>query len=551
VAAHVYENPGTYTIQLTVHDRLGYPAISTTQVEVTPFSGTTYYVATDGSNTAAGTSTTSPLATPDYAISNKGGPNTRILLRNGDRFTVPPITVSNTGPMIVGSYSDPNRPSSVLPMLYCTTDGWGIVNVSGASDCRFMDIHIRSSFDSIGNGNASPNQRAAVVNANAMNTLFLRVEIDSVGRDAIDGGGLYTFLFDCLYHDYGWYGCFVDSLNHLAMVGIVSRRLKGNQHFFRSQGGSKAFIAYNDIDESNANYDNITCRGSTSQAYVLGNQFDLNMGFHPQYSGAIEYQSYCVADGNLFRSGGIGVAAKHVSVRNNLFHNGSISLLTYPTVGMSEDVTIFDNSCYSESDADLVSGGATNTVVKNNLFYTDTTINYASGISLSGALTNYQVDNNIYWGPRLTRPFSFGTGGFSGWQGQGFDVHGKVADPQFVSTDASTPDFLKLRATSPARGAGAIVPVFDDIAGVARPLDQPADAGAWLYGSSSVRPSLSCAKQHAGLGMSGSCAFDLRGRLISTQKLRLTHGTFGLIVLRPATSSSRMGGLSEVVVPGR
>ena len=110
VAAHVYENPGTYTIQLTVHDRLGATATATTQVVVTAFGGTTYYVATGGSNAVAGTSMTAPLATADYAILQKGGPNTRILLRKGDRFTIPPITVSKTGPMIVGSYSDPNNP---------------------------------------------------------------------------------------------------------------------------------------------------------------------------------------------------------------------------------------------------------------------------------------------------------------------------------------------------------------------------------------------------------------------------------------------------------
>ncbi len=157
VAAHVYENPGTYTIELIVHDRLGATATTTAQVVVTPFSGTTYYVATGGSNTATGTSMDTPLATPDYAFAQKGGPNTRILIRRGDRFTVPAISINNkAGPAMVGSYSDPDRPSTELPILFCETDGWGMFSVGGTTnDWRFMDIHLRATTD---NRDAVPSQ---------------------------------------------------------------------------------------------------------------------------------------------------------------------------------------------------------------------------------------------------------------------------------------------------------------------------------------------------------------------------------------------------------
>jgi hypothetical protein len=531
VAAHVYETPETYTIQLIVHDRLGATATSTTQIVVSPFAGTTYYVAICGSNSAAGTAMTAPLATPDYAISNKGGPNTRILLRCGDRFPFPPTNVSATGPMIVGSYSHPNNPSSVPPMLYCSTDGWGILNVSGA-DCRIMDIHIRSAFTSIDNGNVSPNQRAGSVGMTASNTLFLRVEVDSVGRDAIEGNGRNTFFFDCYYHDYGGYGCYVDSLNHFALVGVVSRRLKGGQHFVRSQGGSKAFIAYNDLDQSNANDENITCRGSTTQAYVLGNRLDQNMSFHPQYDGAVEYQSYCVADGNLFRGGSIGVAAKHVSIRNNLFNNGSVGLSTFQVVGISDDVTICNNSFYGYVN-EMVNGSATNVVIKNNILYASQADEWAKGLAFGNSLANYRIDNNIYYAPNKNGYLWFSNGGvdygrtagFIGWQATGNDTHGMYANPLFVSTDSSSPDFLKLSASSPARGAGAVVPVFDDVAGTPRPAGQPTDAGAWLYGSNAgVRPFAKAVDRSQTRVSSGDAMrFDLLGRLV------LQSGASGLM----------------------
>jgi hypothetical protein len=522
VAAHVYENPGTYTIELTVHDRLGAVATATSQVVVTPFTGTTYYVATGGSNSAAGTSMTAPLATADYAILQKGGPNTRILLRNGDRFPIPPITVSKTGPMIVGSYSDPSSPSSVLPILYCSTDGWGILSVSGASDCRFMDIHLRSSFTAIDDANASPNQGAGGANSSCSNTLFLRMEVDSVGRYGFGGDGRNTCIFDCYYHDYGTYGCYVDSLDHFAMVGVVSRRLTGGQHFIRYQtNGSKAFFAYNDIDQSGVNYDCVTVRGNTSQVYLLQNRLDLNLSMHPQYQGAVEHESYCVADGNLLVNGGIQVAAKHVAIRNNLLHDGGIGLSTYTNVGMSDDVTILNNSLYGYVN-EMASGSATNVVIKNNILYASQADQWASGLSFSNALSNYQIDNNIYYAPNKNGYLWFSNGGtdwgrtagFSGWQATGNDVHGRYADPLFLSVDSASPDFLKLKPNSPAIGAGAVAAVFCDIAGTSRPAGQATDAGAWLYGSSAgVREAgrVSAGSSPALIGIS---VYNLLGRRV-------------------------------------
>jgi hypothetical protein len=540
VAAHVYENPGTYTIQLTVHDRLGAVATATAQVVVSAFSGATYYVASGGSNSAPGTSMSAPLATPEYAIRQKGGPNVRILLRNGDRFTIAPLTISATGPLIVGAYSDPDHPSTISPMLYCSTDGWGMVGLSEASDCRLMDIHLRSSFTALDDANTSPNQGAGGASPNCSNTLFLRMEVDSVGRFGFGGDGHYTFIVDCSYHDYGTYGCYVDSLDHFAMVGVVSRRLKGGQHFIRFQtNGSKAFFAYNDIDQSDANYDCVTVRGNTSQAYLLQNRFDLNLGMHPQYQGAVEHESYCVADGNVLTNGGIQAAAKHVSIRNNLIHNGGISLASYTDVGMSDDVTILNNTLYGSVN-DMASGSATNVVLKNNIFYASHADQWASGLSFGNDLSNYLIDNNIYYAPTKDGFLWFSNGGtdwgrtkgFSGWQASGNDVHGAYADPLFVSVDSSSPDFLKLRAASPARGAGATVPVFDDIAGGARAPGLPTDAGAWLYGSSGIRFSAMVpAAAHERHAPAKARACDLLGRAISPADYRRVFAAAGVVVV--------------------
>jgi PKD repeat protein len=538
VAAHVYEAPGTYTIQLVVHDRLGAGAVSTTQVVVSPFTGTTYYVAAGGNNTAAGTSMTSPLATADYAILKKGGPNTRILLRSGDRFTIPALGISKTGPMIVGSYSDPNAPSAVLPILYCADDGWGILNINGGRDCRFVDLHLRSSPASI-HENIAPNERGVTIGDSTADILFLRMEIDSVGRDAIDGNGLNTFIFDCNYHDYGTYGFYSAGVNRFAMVGTLSRRLGDGQHFIRIQGGSKAFIAYNDDAESDVNYDEITFRGNTSQVYALGNRIDRMMSFHPQNQTAVERLSYCVADGNLLRNSGVLICAKHVAVRNNLLYNSSISLENSSQLGpdsISDDVAILNNSFYGNID-DMVSGGAMNVVIKNNIFHTTTIDGWASGLALSNPLSNYLIDNNIYFAPKKGGPLWFSAegvtingGAFGTWQAKGADVHSKMVDPIFVSVDSASPNFLKLGAGSPAVGAGAVVPVFEDFAGKARAPGQSTDAGAWLYTSANVHfftPFL--AKRQTEFSFQNYPVYDLLGRL---ERIRPGSGPTGLIIRR-------------------
>jgi hypothetical protein len=533
VAAHVYENPGTYTIQLAVHDRLGATATATQQIVVTPFTGTTYYVATGGSNSAAGTSMSAPLATPEYAISNKGGPNTRVLLRRGDRFTIAPMTVSKTGPMIVGAYTDPNSPSTALPMMYCTASGDGMVNVSNSSDLRFMDFHLRSLCPNPHDGTGT-GQRAGTIYSNTTDMLILRVEVDSVNHNGFLSDARNTFIFDCYYHDYGTYGFFSGDVSRLAIVGLVSRRLGSGQHFIRLQGGSKAFIAYNEDTESSVNYDGFTIREGTSQVCLVGNRFSNVLSVLADNREAGEHDGHFVLDGNTVSDGDIIMRANHISFRNNIIRNGGIGIGTSPIAGSDPmNVTICNNSFHG-TNYEMVFGSSTNVTIKNNVFHTTTAD--ATGMRLDNALSNYQIDNNIYY--KQSGSLSFGVGGFANWQVAGADAHGRIVNPQFASTDPSSPDFLKLSANSPARGNGAVVPVFCDVAGTPRPAGQATDAGAWLYGSSvGVRPAArASASQRTEFTTSGGQAYDLRGRFVRMPPDRSAHGAAGVVIVGSGTS---------------
>ena len=87
VAAHVYENPGTYTITLYVTDTAGQTHTYQQDVEVTAFSGTTYYVSSsEGNDANNGQSPSSPLRTLAAARTKLTSGNTRFLFKRGDSW---------------------------------------------------------------------------------------------------------------------------------------------------------------------------------------------------------------------------------------------------------------------------------------------------------------------------------------------------------------------------------------------------------------------------------------------------------------------------------
>ncbi|MBI5723413.1 MAG: fibronectin type III domain-containing protein, partial [Planctomycetes bacterium] len=107
VAAHVFENPGTYKVRCDVYDVQGRHDAKEVTIKVEAFSGRTYYVAANGADNNPGTME-KPVLTVAHALNNLAQPNTRILFRKGDTFEITRVDLSNKGgPVIIGSYSDP------------------------------------------------------------------------------------------------------------------------------------------------------------------------------------------------------------------------------------------------------------------------------------------------------------------------------------------------------------------------------------------------------------------------------------------------------------
>ena len=115
VVGHVFENPGTYNVVARVHDLAGNAGSTTTTITVTAMSGgTTYYVASSGSDSNSGTDMAHPLLTPLYALGHSYATNNSILFRRGDTFAADAIHAyqfNTAGPFLMGAYTDPASPS--------------------------------------------------------------------------------------------------------------------------------------------------------------------------------------------------------------------------------------------------------------------------------------------------------------------------------------------------------------------------------------------------------------------------------------------------------
>jgi PKD repeat protein len=285
VAAHVFEKPGSYTVRLNVTDADGDTATRDMSIEVLEFSGTTYYVAANGSDGNDGLSTGAPFLTPRHALSSSVlGPNVRVLFRNGDTFTISSMVgVSDvTGPIIIGAYSDPAHPSSINPIIYTTavnTD-WATIRFYDCTDVRIMDIAVRATAE----GSENPRYPFGISwNYGCSHMLKYRTEEYHNGGMAMSPAGRYSTVAECDFHNttqtgYTSSGEGVNDGNAIIGNRVYDKNVlttEDTEHIFRLQGGSRYFIAHNTFGPNNlVHYDALTIRGNSEKVVVYNNRME-------------------------------------------------------------------------------------------------------------------------------------------------------------------------------------------------------------------------------------------------------------------------------------
>jgi hypothetical protein len=469
VAGHVFEAPGTYTVSCTVTGADGTTDTDTVTITVSAFSGTTYYVAANGSNSNPGTQA-QPWLTSTHAFSQLSG-NEQILFRRGDTFPGSAGTLSNRsgGPMIIGAYGTGAAPvlnTRILPR--------------NSHDIRFMDLHL-----------VLPGQDTAVrPDDGSSHILALRLEVEGTEMVAFSGDESDTVgVFDCHLHDIFRLGAWESDCSRFSWVGNTMENLARNalgniEHGMRLQRGEKHFVAHNVFSKIIDADTGITIRGNHPYVVIYANVLDRIIAINPQQNAYIEFVSDVLVEGNYVGLDsdyaaptirGINLQAQRVVVRNNVIdgYQRAIELSRANATVPTEDIAVYHNTInWRPVSSGSGSGGtlirvrdSSNVTVRNNMISAPTLAQAI--ISDVGSSTNVTVSDNL----QTVTP-------------------GYVTNPLPDSgADINSPLNYALLSTSPARNAGAnAVPVFHDLEGFPRPSGSNKDVGAFEFDEGDSAP---------------------------------------------------------------
>jgi hypothetical protein len=517
VAAHVFEKPGTYRVTVDSYDKAGQHHSATVNVTVNAFNGTTYYVAASGADTNDG-SQGAPFLTVRHALSKvlpqPGNNNVRILLNRGDTFPTWSATantgwidMSNTnGPVILGSYGDPNL---AKPILYSSAQNGDYEILRMGSDWRVMDLAVQSG------GTTSVGTRyPGGVSFGGSNSLLYRVEESFLGNTLLNVQGKYNTQAECLVHDFSRGGYSSDgssvgtadgygSNDSNALIGNHEYNVSGDslQHAFRIQGGTRFYVAHNTFDNMNSNYDDVTVRGDSDRIVLYKNTIYGRLSIIPQNRAnpPIEHQNHVLVDSNLFlgrqetvdgHDTAIEIQAQDIVIRNNLFSNYATQIAVEPNSlsGDSARVRIYNNTAIGNAWTYMRFASVGSTIagvqIFNNLFWDDSS-NYGYErhfleiVGGSNLASGSSSDYNAFWGNAWpsSKPQVFAGGTLAAWkQTTGNDTHTVEISPIWLSatpTDSTGTDFGKLAVSSSLKGAGIPAGAYLDYWGTVRSLSHP------------------------------------------------------------------------------
>ncbi len=171
-AAHVYDQPGTYTITLRVTNSAGKIATTSTNVTIAESTRRVVYISNDGSDANGGTSRDKAVKSFDKALSLASS-DTEILFKRGDRFTTDTGARISGRNVVIGAYGAGSRPvlkytgPADFMTILAVADTSQDVSISGlAFDMHFSDLENKNRPNAIG---------AAGVNVTVRDNEFINI----------------------------------------------------------------------------------------------------------------------------------------------------------------------------------------------------------------------------------------------------------------------------------------------------------------------------------------------------------------------------------------
>jgi hypothetical protein len=464
VAGHVFERPGTYVTTLAIYDQNSELIDEREwQIVASEFEGREVYVAVNGDDGNSG-DIDAPIASLEHAFEEMASPNTRIYFRNGDTFEVPsgPL-IEKGGPVYVGTYSDPDSPSTERPTIYSPdVDSSQYVLRLATSDWRIQGLRFTANGHTT--GEAGPRHPGGVLFENtSRDNLLIDTEFYELGTIMVILAGERIGVFDSEFHRFGrlaFFGSNSPNRQH-SVVGNVVHDIISDQreHVMRIQEGDHIFVGMNHFQGTETK-SSIQVRGQSHDVVVYGNFLDRESSFNPQNDREDERVHHCVFDSNVcygrtdpawttdfpVRGEAVGIAATHITVRNNVFYNYGAPVVAgdHPIVGGSRDIWVYNNTMFCiEEPCRFVSvqPQSSNIEVWDNAFINPGTQSPGTEYLLSVQQDTFPgvSNNNLTYGagwPSDHEQFYLESGRYTleAWQGETNNDSASVnMDPQLTS----------------------------------------------------------------------------------------------------------------------
>lgn len=479
-AAHIYRNPGTYTIRLKVTDSSGKSSVASKQVQVAPDTRRTVYVSTSGNDSSDGSSMGSPVRSPTRAKQLMGD-DCRVLFQRGGQFDLSAPFHIEASNVVVGAYGTGADPKFMwvgnIPFAGMITMWWW------ARDIVIENLQ----FDSYNNNPDNTIVRGVQPHGN--NVTVTRCNFARVSYAMNTEFGVWRFLAQQnTAGNIGAYFIWAIGTDHVYLGNTVQD--DADEHTIRLASASRVLIAHNDLRNT---WKSTIWAMEGHHCYITRNTLrDGRVLIGPNFAGGTWEARYrqCVADGNLILDEGFVLysGAENVMLRNNIIRNNggdSVSIWGWygPMNRTTRDVKVYNNT---GTNSDTQNGcflklgdGAEDIKVMNNLYVAPSlnTHNNAANVTSSDATLDGQVFRNNIWSTSSTSNWVSFVGGGTGVGEAQWNGYNQTDDEWFMDFNGSELN-ADYRPMFNAENGRALPGVQTDFYGKKRPKNGKRTAGA-------------------------------------------------------------------------
>ena len=392
-AAHVYDEPGVYTITLTLRNELGGVDTETVQVTVAAHARRTIYVDNSkGRDTNSGASPTAAVRTAKRAFELVGD-DTRILFKRGQKFSVSKDLDITSDRVLVGAYG-----TGDLPTLYRVEGGDGtMIEVSDEAENVTVENLAFDSGGGVDDDESAPKLGVTALRVGGVNIVARDLEFRNVDN-GINSNGDPTGLLvmdTAATESYGLraYHIWGEGTDHVYLGNTSPNSTR--EHNIRTSGVERILVAYNDLRNRDRTDDdrNDSSKGCIEIhkgrfSYVANNTVhDGVIRFGPlgeNHEDPSTATDWNVCENNRLDDVGIQLYAgtHHTMIRNNVIeryesvrHSAAIQINAPDSAGRtSGDVYVLNNTAVDTRDYGAflrLRGEADGVTVRNNLWVYD------------------------------------------------------------------------------------------------------------------------------------------------------------------------------------